>query len=174
MELIIFLIGLTILNIGILISIDWKDNWFRNSKNYDKVWDMQDLMSLDGFGFEDWCASIFKAAGYHVIQTPKTFDGGKDIILKKGNDVIYVECKRYTDEPIGRELCQKLVGSMAGDGIKHGLFITTSYFNQNANNYMCDLNKKGDLKLDFMDGYEILEFANKICSRDYALVKDGN
>ena len=37
-------------------------------------------MKLDPFQFEQFCANVLNANGYHVFATKKTGDGGKDLV----------------------------------------------------------------------------------------------
>ena len=98
-----------------------------------KIETIQQLKKLDPYQFELFVAKIYKDLGYEVTPTPRVNDGGKDIILKKDNQLYYVECKRY-EGSIGRPMIQKLVGACAIDGAKP-IFVTTSRFTQGALKY---------------------------------------
>ena len=51
-------------------------------------------LSLNGYEFEKSLAEVFSANGFETYLTPKSNDGGVDIILRnKNNDEIYVQCK---------------------------------------------------------------------------------
>jgi restriction endonuclease Mrr len=95
------------------------------------------LLYMDGREFEIFCSKLFELLGYKVELTKTTNDGGKDIVLKdKNKELIYVECKRYDEYiKIGRPMLQKLAGSMFSDGVRKGIFITTSSYNKNAMEY---------------------------------------
>ena len=44
------------------------------------------LENYDGYGFEKLCADILEKAGYgKAVLTPKSGDGGKDIIITTSN-----------------------------------------------------------------------------------------
>jgi len=165
MKLIVFLIGLTILNIGVLLSIDWKDNWFGvNKKIPYKKYSRDDLLRMDGFEFEQFMAGIFKKHGYKRADvTPKSNDYGRDIELKdKEGNITFVECKRYEDEYINRERVQKLIGACVGMGVKRAIFCTTSLFNSNANGYLCDVLSNSDIELIYMDCDDLLKYINEL------------
>lgn len=51
-----------------------------------------------------------------------------------GLDVIYVEAKRW-DGTVGRPEIQKFAGALQGQRAKKGIFITTSDFTKEANDY---------------------------------------
>lgn len=119
------------------------------------------IRSMDGHEFEDFTAFIFKEIGYNVIQTPKTRDGGKDLILRNKSGDIYVEIKRYaSNNLISSPHVLKLIGSTVSDGAKECIFITTSGYTQDAINLA--LTSKVKISLLDMDGFvDILKKCNK-------------
>lgn len=83
--------------------------------------------------FEIFIAELFKSEGYTVKLTPKSNDYGRDVILKKDGITTFVECKHYSkDNKVGREICQKLLGSMFQFKADNGIIVTTGKFNKNA------------------------------------------
>ena len=54
------------------------------------------LEVMDPRGFQYFVADFFCSLGYKVQVTSGSNDGGKDIILYKGNEMKFVEVKRYT------------------------------------------------------------------------------
>lgn len=125
-------------------------------KKYSKI----DLYNMTGREFEMFCTKVFAKNGYKSCITQATRDGGKDIVLYKNKELTYVECKRYTKEPIGRDLVQKLIGSAYADNVWNVVFVTTSRFTQEACDFMCKINKDTDMKCDLMDADDILKLAN--------------
>lgn len=108
--------------------------------------------------FEVICANLFKANGYKVELTPPSNDHGKDIIL---NNNIYVECKHYSEiNQIGREISEKLIGSCAENGVKHGIIVTTGIFHQNAIDYANKINRAGEYQLELWDMKDILNLVS--------------
>lgn len=87
----------------------------------------------------------------------KNGDGGIDGIInedKLGLDVIYLQAKRYEDATIGRPEIQKFVGAMHGRA-KKGIFITTSRFSKEAEDYA---SKLSDMKVILIDGEKLADF----------------
>lgn len=67
----------------------------------------------------------------------KTGDGGIDGIIKEdrlGLDVIYIQAKRW-EGSVGRPEIQKFAGALQGQRAKKGVFITTSWFTKEAEEY---------------------------------------
>ena len=64
-------------------------------------------------------------------------DGGIDGVINEdrlGLEVIYVQAKRW-DGTVGRPEIQKFAGALSGTACKKGIFITTSDFTKDANEY---------------------------------------
>jgi HJR/Mrr/RecB family endonuclease len=114
------------------------------------------LQCMDGRQFEIFCSKLFMLLGYKSSElTQATNDGGKDVILKTNDN----------ETEIGRPSLQKLIGSMFSDGVRKGIFITTSSFNRNAIEYakkvkleLWDYNTIID-KIKELDSTEVLEIA---------------
>lgn len=71
-------------------------------------------------------------------------DGGIDGIIKEdklGLDVIYVQAKRW-EGTVGRPEIQKFAGALQGQRASKGVFITTSAFSREAEEYANAINSK--------------------------------
>jgi restriction system protein len=71
-------------------------------------------------------------------------DEGIDGIIKEdrlGLDIIYIQAKRW-DATIGRPEIQKFAGALDGQRAKKGIFITTSDFSREAEDYVSRIEKK--------------------------------
>lgn len=79
-------------------------------------------------------------------------DGGIDGIIKEdrlGLDAIYIQAKRWADNnSVGRPEIQKFAGALQGHRARKGVFITTSYFTQDAQDYVSRI----DSKIVLIDG----------------------
>lgn len=91
------------------------------------------ISNMDGFQFEVFCCQVLNMGGLKATTTPKTRDGGKDIIIDDEDGTIYVECKHYADgNKISTNFIHKLISACAVDGVKRALFITTSSYNKDS------------------------------------------
>lgn len=133
-------------------------------KSFTLLFKMDDLknsiMHLDPDEFEQFCANIYKKLGYKAKVTQFGNDGGKDVILTdKNNNLIYVECKRWNEKygkEVGREICQKLIGSCASDGVKNAILVTTGRIHENAIEYQRNLNSTKSFDLQIVDFEELI------------------
>jgi HJR/Mrr/RecB family endonuclease len=111
------------------------------------------LYSLTPRGFEVFIAELYKAKGYKVELTSETNDYGRDVILKTNEGEIFIECKRYSKdgEMVGRQVAQKLLGSMQMFNASKGIICTTGRFHKNAYEV-----KKRVGNLELMDTKDIM------------------
>lgn len=71
-------------------------------------------------------------------------DEGIDGIIKEdrlGLDIIYIQAKRW-DSTVGRPEIQKFAGALDGQRARKGIFITTSDFSRDAEDYVSRIDKK--------------------------------
>lgn len=87
----------------------------------------------------------------------KTGDEGIDGTIKEdklGLDIIYIQAKRWKPGSIvGRPEIQKFVGALAGQGAKKGIFITTSSFSKDAQEYV----PRNETKIVLIDGDQLAQ-----------------
>lgn len=145
----VFLIGILIYRLpNIIYNLKIKQNNFTRE---------QLKLMLSAFTprqFEVFTSELFKGLGYDTYLMPEGPDGGKDVIL---NGKIYVECKRYNSEAVGREICQKLLGAVVADKMQKGIIFTNGKIHKNAAEFI----KKTDL-IELWDYEEIYKYATSL------------
>lgn len=95
------------------------------------------MRQLDPRKFEELIAELLRDKGYDVTLTPRSRDGGCDIIAIRRDDIgsalTLVECKRYaSDHPVGVEIVRGLYGVVCSENASRGLIATTSHFTRGA------------------------------------------
>jgi restriction system protein len=97
-----------------------------------------DLLVAMGFG------GNVEEAGRRV--TKRTGDDGIDGVIDEdrlGLDAIYVQAKKYgAKSPVGRPALQAFAGSLEGQRAAKGVFITTSYFTTDAQDYVRRISRR--------------------------------
>ncbi len=73
-----------------------------------------------GLELEERCAAILEARGWNVQRTPRSRDGGIDLISTRLDEVgleqtIYMQCKDYA-RPVGVEVVRELLGVLPAGG----------------------------------------------------------
>lgn len=105
-----------------------------------------DLMIKMGYG----------GAGVDSGQTlGRSGDQGVDGVIsqdKLGLDKIYLQAKRYNDQPVSRPDIQAFAGALAGQSAVKGVFITTSTFTAQAKQYAIST---ANFKISLIDGVEL-------------------
>ena len=75
----------------------------------------------------------------------KTADGGIDGIIKQdrlGLDVVYIQAKRWENNPVGRPDVMQFAGALQAQKANKGIFITTSRFTDDARSYVSQIGSK--------------------------------
>lgn len=86
----------------------------------------------------------------------KSGDEGIDGIIKEdrlGLDIIYIQAKRW-DNTVSRPEIQKFAGALQGQRAKKGIFITTSDFSREANDFVAKI----ESKIVLIDGQQLAQF----------------
>jgi len=72
-------------------------------------------------------------------------DSGVDGIIKEdklGLDVVYIQAKRWDNNPVGRPDVMQFAGALQAQRATKGIFITTSRFTDDARNYVSQIGSK--------------------------------
>jgi restriction system protein len=119
---------------------------------------LKQLRNVHWIKFEDIVIELLTVMGYGDGEvTQRSNDEGLDGIIKEdklGLDNIYVQAKRYNaSNSVGRDIVQSFSGALDGKRARKGVFITTSYFTDNAKNYAKQLGEAK--KIILIDGKEL-------------------
>jgi restriction system protein len=122
------------------------------------------VMTLSPTSFENLVVELLVRMGYGgsfndaAQAIGGTGDEGIDGTIKEdklGLDTIYVQAKRWKPgHVVGRPELQKFVGALAGKGARKGIFITTSSFSKEANDYA----PKNETKIVLIDGAALTRY----------------
>ena len=85
----------------------------------------------------------------------KSGDGGIDGIIKEdklGLDVVYIQAKRWDNNPVGRPDVMQFAGALQAQKANKGIFITTSRFTDDARNYISQIGSK----IVLIDGEQLI------------------
>ena len=106
--------------------------------------------------------------------TSQSHDEGIDGIIKEdilGLDSIYLQAKRYTDNPVGGPELQKFIGALSLKHAKKGVFITTSTFSNQAIEYA----KSAEARIILIDGHQLckymIQFGLGVTTREVVEIK---
>ena len=117
---------------------------------------MKHLNEMDWKQFELMCLEYYKALGYKAWMTQPGADGGIDVIFeRKRGQRSYVQCKAWSSQ-VGVKSIREFFGVMAADGIKHGVFIATNGYTQEA------LRFAEGKSLELLDGPQLIAAIAKL------------
>jgi restriction system protein len=117
---------------------------------------LQTIKNCSPSFFEQLVVDVLVKMGYGGTRKDagkavgKSGDDGIDGIINEdrlGLDVIYLQAKRW-ENPVGRPEIQKFAGALQGQRAKKGIFITTSSFTKEAQEFASRI----DSKITLVDG----------------------
>lgn len=91
--------------IVIIVFSIWRSIRFNKKMQQSGI---QEIDKMTGRQFEEYVGAIFKSQGYKVSYTSTTGDYGADLILKKDQQVIVVQAKRYK-QAVGVKAVQEII-----------------------------------------------------------------
>ena len=95
--------------------------------------------ALDGMSwqqFEKLVGEAFRLQGYSVTEIGGGgTDGGVDLVLRKGSEKFFVQCKQWRAFKVGVEVVRELYGVMAAKGAAGGFVVTSGRFTEEASNF---------------------------------------
>ncbi|HXB39295.1 MAG TPA: restriction endonuclease [Bacteroidia bacterium] len=113
--------------------------------------------------FEEIVAELLRKQNFEVSLTPRTRDGGYDIIavqsLSGMRNKYLVECKRYgPDRPVGVEIVRGLMFVVQNAKANKGIICTTSYFSPDVKR---EFNQYIPYQLELKDNNNMLDWISK-------------
>lgn len=115
--------------------------WRRRQRKalLDGVAQAHDAAALDGMGwreFELLVGEAYRLQGYRVIESGGGGpDGGVDLVLTKGSERFFVQCKQWKAYKVGVGVVRELYGVMAAKGATGGAVVTAGSFSADAQEF---------------------------------------
>lgn len=123
--------------------------------------ELDGLLKLSPYAFEDRIADLYRRMGYEVEQTPYSNDRGRDAILKRNGAVYLLECKRHDrSRSIGRRDLQIFYAAVMEAKAERGFFVTTARCNANAREFV------SDKPIEIVDSESLLKLIRKHYTRE--------
>ncbi len=101
--------------------------------------------SLDGISWQEFellVGEAFRLQGYSVTETGGDGrpDGGVDLVLRKGGEKYFVQCKQWKAFTVGVRVVRELYGVMAAHGAAGGFVVTSGSFTNDADAFAAGRN----------------------------------
>lgn len=87
--------------------------------------------SLTPYEYECYCASVLNQHGWEAHATKGSGDQGVDVIARKGNYKVAIQCKKYTSK-VGNSAVQEVSSGMMHYGANHSVVVTNSSYTRSA------------------------------------------
>lgn len=114
-----------------------------------------DISRLDAYQFESLVAEMFRSQGFHATVTQQSKDGGKDVILHKDGQTIYVECKHW-EPTVGVSIVRAAHSVTHHDRADYGFVVASGNISQDARDY----GRKVQPRIFCIDGPHLLHLLN--------------
>lgn len=99
-----------------------------------KAW--QPLDGINWKEFEILVGEAFRLQGYQVSENHTGGpDGGIDLVLRKGNEKFFVQCKQWKAFTVGVTIVRELYGVMAAERAVGGFVVTSGQFTKDAEEF---------------------------------------
>lgn len=133
------------------------DTIFRKSL-YKKFSSLEELRQIHPQQFEEYIAAVYQNKGYAVdTVTPYSRDHGIDVMVRKKGKKYAIQVKRYGESNyVKAKEVREFYGSYIGDGFDGGIFVTTSFYGQQAREWA---EERG---MELVDGPQLLKMMNRV------------
>lgn len=119
---------------------------------FGRIRTLNQLKNMDPIEFERFCGYLYERRGYTAHMTASTGDEGVDLLLKKGNELVVVQCKRYSNT-VGQPTVRDLYGTMLHNNATSSALVTTARISRQAEDWA-----KGK-PIHLVDGHELISWA---------------
>jgi restriction system protein len=119
--------------VGVIKKKKEKQNAGRKRELFERQKNLPDISALKWRGFEEVIGEAYRRQGYQVEERGGNQpDGGIDLILRKKDETVLVQCKHWETEQVGVKIVRELYGVVAAEGATKGVIVTTGYFTRDA------------------------------------------
>lgn len=90
------------------------------------------LRQLDWRQFEQLVGAAYRLQGYAVQETSPGADGGIDLILERGAERVFVQCKHWKAWQVGAPVIRELFGLVVANRATRGIVVTSGSYSREA------------------------------------------
>lgn len=119
------------------LKFTWSSSvWWDVFRIADRKLEEESLLTVDdvpseGVEFEHWCARRFDELGWTTRITSVSGDQGVDIIAIKGDVIVAIQCKRYS-QPVGNAAVQEIYAGKQYASANYACVISTAGYTKSA------------------------------------------
>jgi restriction system protein len=107
--------------------------------------------------FEQLVGEAYRRKGYAVTESGGGgADGGIDLVLRRGDKKLLVQCKHWWIDKVGVKVVRELYGVVAAEGVSGGIVISSGTFTREAKDFA------SGKPLELIDGPELLKMISEV------------
>lgn len=128
----------------------------RKAKQLDAQRSIETIRQLHWRNFEELVAEAYRRQGYRVTEGGFGADGGIDLELRKGEELILVQCKQWKAQKVGVSVVREMFGVLTASNADKVVVICSGRFTQQAIDFA------SDKPVTLIDGNELLSLIHEV------------
>ena len=110
----------------------------RKAKQLDAQKSIETVRQLHWRNFEELVAEAYRRQGYQVTEGGLGADGGIDLELRKGDELVLVQCKQWKAQKVGVNVVREMFGVLTASNADKVIIICSGKFTQQAIDFASD------------------------------------
>ncbi|WP_100656992.1 DUF2034 domain-containing protein [Alteromonas flava] len=110
----------------------------RKAKQLDNQKSIETIRQLHWRNFEELVAEAYRRQAYRVTEGSYGPDGGIDLELRKGTEVVLVQCKNWKAQKVGVNVVREMFGVLTDSNADRVIVICSGWYTQQAINFALD------------------------------------
>lgn len=130
---------------------------FGRRRRLEGLHSIESLRAMSWREFEELVGEAYRRKGFVVdVCGSACGDGGVDVRLHRGGEVVLVQCKHWKKWKVGEQIVRELAGVVAAERATRGIVVTSGVFTAGARRF----GKKGEIEL--LDGSALLKLVRDV------------
>lgn len=126
------------------------------------------LLTMRSRDFEFLVAHAYRRLGYEVEVTPEQKDRGKDVIARRNGEVVFVECKNWSNR-VDASVIAGLTGRVEAARVTRGVVVGTSGFTEIGSATAKEVASDSPWRISLWDGTRLVQTLNEHAGSDWHL-----
>lgn len=128
----------------------------RKAKQLDAQKSIETIRQLHWRNFEELVAEAYRRQGYSVTEGGFGADGGIDLVLRKGDEQVIVQCKQWKVRKVGVNVVREMFGVLTASNADKVIVICSGKFTQQAIDFA------SDKPIELLSGNELLSLVKDV------------
>ena len=125
---------------------------FKRRAQYNAAKTLEDIRNMSWRDFETFVGECFRRQDYFVQETGGGgADGGIDLVLRKGNEKVLVQCKQWRTYQVGVKIVREMYGLMVAEQADRVIIVSVGAYTKDAADFA-----RGK-PIELIDGNKLVE-----------------